>query len=80
MWERYWRNIEYSDTVHQLFINFKKAYYSVMIEIIRNILIEIEIPSKLVRLIKICLNKTCIIVLIGKNLSDTFPIQNGLKQ
>jgi hypothetical protein len=35
---------------------------------------------KLVRLIKMCLNKTYSKVCIGKHLSDSFPIQNGLKQ
>jgi hypothetical protein len=35
---------------------------------------------KLVSLIKMCLNETYVKVLIGKNLSDSFPIQNGLKQ
>jgi len=35
---------------------------------------------KLVRLIKICLNKTCGKVDVGRLLADTFPIQNGLKQ
>jgi hypothetical protein len=35
---------------------------------------------KLVRLIKICLNETYSKVCIGKHLSDSFPIQNGLKQ
>jgi hypothetical protein len=35
---------------------------------------------KLVRLIKICLNETCSEVRIGKHLSDSLPIQNGLKQ
>jgi hypothetical protein len=35
---------------------------------------------KLVRLLKICLNKTYSKVCIGKHLSDNFPIQNGLKQ
>jgi hypothetical protein len=35
---------------------------------------------KLVRLIKMCLNETCSKVHIGKHLSDSFPIQNGLKQ
>jgi hypothetical protein len=34
----------------------------------------------LVRLIKICLNETYSNVRIGKNLPDTSPIQNGLKQ
>jgi hypothetical protein len=35
---------------------------------------------KLVRLIKMCLNETYSKVRIGKHLSDSFPIQNGLKQ
>jgi hypothetical protein len=35
---------------------------------------------KLVRLIKMCLNLTYSKVHIGKHLSDSFPIQNGLKQ
>jgi hypothetical protein len=35
---------------------------------------------KLVTLIKICLNKTYIKVRKGKNLSDAFLIQSGLKQ
>jgi hypothetical protein len=35
---------------------------------------------KLVRLIETCANETCNDVLIGKNLSDAFPLHNGLKQ
>jgi hypothetical protein len=35
---------------------------------------------KLASAIKMCLNKTCSKVRIGKHLSDKFPIQNGLKQ
>jgi hypothetical protein len=35
---------------------------------------------KLVRPIKMCLHETCSKVHIGKQLSDSFPIQNGLKQ
>jgi hypothetical protein len=35
---------------------------------------------KLVRFIKMCLIETCIKVRTGKHLSDSFPIQNGLKQ
>jgi hypothetical protein len=45
-----------------------------------NILIEFGVPMKLVRLIKMCLNVTYSKVRIGKHLSDSFPIQNGLKQ
>jgi hypothetical protein len=49
---------EYSETVHQLFIDFKKAYDSVRREVLYNILIEFGIPTKLVRLIKMCINET----------------------
>jgi hypothetical protein len=38
--------------VHQLFIDFKKAYDSVKREVLYNILIEFGVPMKLVRLIK----------------------------
>jgi hypothetical protein len=66
--------------VHQLFIDFKKAYDSVKREVLYSILLEFGIPKKLVRLIKMCLNETYIKLCIGKLLSDEFPIQNGLKQ
>jgi hypothetical protein len=71
---------KYSETVHQLFINFKKAYDSVRREVFYNILTEFGVPMKLLRLIKMCLNETYSEVNIGKHLSDNFPIQNGLKQ
>jgi len=45
-----------------------------------NILIEYGIPKKLVRLIKMCLTETYNRVRVGKNLSEMFPIRNGLKQ
>ena len=45
-----------------------------------NILILFGIPMKLVRLIKLCLTETYSRVRVGKNLSDTLPIRNGLKK
>ena len=71
---------EYNETVCQLFIDFKKTSDSVRREVWFNILIEFGIPMKLVRLIKMCLNEMCGRVRVGKNLSDVFPIRNGLKQ
>jgi hypothetical protein len=38
---------EYNGTVHQLFIDFKKAYDSVKREVLYNILLEFGIPKKL---------------------------------
>jgi sorting nexin-29 len=71
---------EYNGTVHQLFIDFKKAYDSVSRKALQNILIEFGISRKLVGLIKMCLNETYSRVRTGKNLSDKFTIENGLKQ
>ena len=45
-----------------------------------NLVIEFGISMKLVRLIKMCLTATYSRVQVGKNLSDTFLIRNGLKQ
>jgi hypothetical protein len=43
---------EYNGKVHQLFIDFKKAYDLVRREVLYNILIEFGIPRKLVGLNK----------------------------
>jgi hypothetical protein len=66
--------------LHQIFIDFERAYDSVRREVLYNILIEFGVPMQQVRLIKMCLNETYIEVRIGKHLSGSFPIQNGLKQ
>jgi hypothetical protein len=52
-------------------IVWRKALY--------NILIQFGICRKLGGLSKMCLNETYSTVHISKNLSDKFPIQNGLK-
>ena len=76
MLEKKW---EYNEVVHQIFTDFKGAYDSVRRELLYNILIEFGIPMKLVRLIKMCLTETYSRGRVGKNLSDMFPIRNGLK-
>jgi hypothetical protein len=66
--------------MHYLFIDFKKAYDSVRREALYNILIESDIPKKLLRLNKMCLTEYCGRFRVSKNLSEMFPITNGLKQ
>jgi hypothetical protein len=57
---------EYIRTVHQLFVDFKKAYDSARREVSYSILIEFGIPRKLVGIIHMCLNETYSTVRIGK--------------
>jgi hypothetical protein len=63
-----------------MFIDFKKAYDSVRKEVLYNNLTEIGIPMKVVRSVRMYLNESYSEVHICKYLSDTFPIQNALKQ
>jgi len=74
------KKLEYNEAVHQLYIDVKKDYDLVKWEVWYNILIQFGVPMKLVRLIKMCLTETYSRVQVGKNLSDMFPIRNGLKQ
>jgi len=71
---------KYNEPVHQLFIDFTKAYDSIRREVLYKILIEFGIPRKLVSLIKLSLTETYSRVRVGKNVSDRFPIRNGLTQ
>jgi hypothetical protein len=48
--------MDYNERVHQLFIDFKKAYDSVRRVVLYNILIEFGVPMKLVRLFEMFLN------------------------
>ena len=66
--------------MHQLFLDFKKAYDLVRRKVLYNILSEFGILMKLVRLIKMCLTETYNRVGIGKNLFDMFPIRKVLKE
>jgi hypothetical protein len=68
-WKKKWEN---NEAVHQLFIDFKKAYDSVWREVFYNILIEFGVPMMLVGLIKMCLNETYDKVRIAKHLSYNF--------
>jgi hypothetical protein len=58
----------------------RKPFDSAGREVLYSILIEFGVPTRLVRLIKMCLNEMFTKVHIGKHLSDNFPIQNGLKE
>jgi hypothetical protein len=59
---------EYSETVHQLFVAFKKADDSVRREEFYNTRIEFGVLVKVVRLIKSCLNETIVYVYVNTSL------------
>jgi len=72
---------EGNGTVHQLFIDFKKAYGSIKSEKLYSILIRFRIPKKkMVYLMKMCLSDPIKRLRIGNNMSDSFKIRKRLKK
>jgi hypothetical protein len=55
IWQILEKKWEYNGTVHQLFIDFRRAYDSLKREVLYNILLEFGIPEKPVKLFKMCL-------------------------
>jgi hypothetical protein len=72
------RKWKYNETVHQLFIDFKKSYDIVRKELLCNILIEFGVLMKLIRLIKMYLNQTYSKLNVDEQLCEMFPIQKRL--
>jgi hypothetical protein len=71
---------EDNETVHQLFIDFKRDYIAVMREVFYNVLIEFGVPMKLIGLINMCLNEMYNENREGKCLFDSFQNPNHVKQ
>lgn len=75
--EKFW---EFDIDLYQLFVDFKQAYDSVDREKFYKILLEFDIPAKLVRLIRMSMEGTVGRVKVGGGLTEEFGISQGLKQ
>jgi len=51
------KHYEFDNDLHLLFIDYKQAYDSVNREVLWNTLITIRIPGKVMKMIKLCMNK-----------------------
>ena len=71
---------EFNKDVHQLFIDFKQAYDTIIRENIWIAMESMGIPKKLISLTKLCVNNTELCVKIGNQISNKFTVKSGLKQ
>lgn len=71
---------EYQITIHQIFVDFKKAYDSISREALWQAMREFHIPSKLIRLTQMTMAGSTYQVLSENNLSDPFEVSGGLRQ
>ena len=71
---------EYNIELHELFVDFMKAYDSIFRKELIKILYEFGIPEKIIRLIQMTLSNTECVVRIGEDMSESFLVLVGLKQ
>ena len=71
---------EYDVDLHNIFIDYTQAFDSVNRNKICECLKFYEIPNKLIQLITLTLTNTKAKVKIKNNISESFPIQSGVKQ
>jgi hypothetical protein len=71
---------EYDVELHNLFIDFQQAYDSVNMNKLLLIMINLEIPRKLVSLVKMSLENSKCRVKIQGELSQQFDVKSGVRQ
>ena len=71
---------EVNKDIWQLFIDFKQAYDSIQRPVLWEIMQEMEIPPKLINLVKACYSNSKALVQIGKGRTEEFEIRTGLRQ
>lgn len=71
---------EYDIQLHILFVDFKQAFDSIDRYELFNALLELGIPSKIVRLVKITLTNTKAAVMVGGRMGGDFAVESGVRQ
>ena len=71
---------EYNSEVHNLFMDFKKAYDSIHREGLFNIMTEFGFSRKLVKMTSVCLRGVRSRILAEGQVSDAFDVNTGLRQ
>ncbi|KAL4152688.1 hypothetical protein QTP88_000521 [Uroleucon formosanum] len=74
------KHYEFDNDLHLLFIDYKQAYNSINREVLWDTLITFGIPAKIVKMIKLCMNKTRCKVRFNQHISDEFEVKTGLRQ
>jgi len=71
---------EFDKDIHLLFIDFRAAYDSINRDKLWEVMGQLGIPAKLIRLIKACSYNSKSKISFGGDLSGEFPVTTGLRQ
>jgi sorting nexin-29 len=71
---------EFNQDIYLLFVDFKQAYDSIKRSSLWQVMIELEILAKLMRLVKVCVQNSKCKVKFNSVMSEDFPVETGLRQ
>jgi len=70
---------EHNVEIHQIFVDFQKAYDSIRRDKLYTIMVHFGIPNELIRLTKATMENSTYCVKIGTIVTDGFKVGIGLK-
>ena len=71
---------EYGIDLHNIFIDFSQAFDSVRRDVIYNSLIKHNVPDKLIKLLKLTMQRTKMRVKVNNSYSEGFETKTGVRQ
>jgi hypothetical protein len=70
----------YNTDLHNIFIDFSQAFDTVNTDVIYNSLTKHSVPDKLIKLIKLTMQKTIMKVKVNNSYSEWFEMETGVRQ
>ena len=71
---------EYNIDLHNIFIDFSQAFYTVNRDVIYNSLIKHNVPDKMIKLIKLAMQRTKMKMKVNNSYSEWFETKTGVRQ
>ena len=76
----YEKFLEYNIDLHNIFIDFSQAFDTVNRDVIFNNLIKHSVPDKLIKLVKLTMQRTKMKVKASNSYSEWFETKTGVRQ
>jgi len=76
----YERCHEYNIDLHNIFIDFSQAFDTINTDVIYNSLTKYHVPNRLIKLIKLTMQRTKMKVKVNNSYSEWFETKTGVRQ
>lgn len=74
------KSIAFDNDVYLLFVDFIQAYDSIIGSKLRNVMVKLGIPNKIVRIVKTCMQNSWCKIKFNTKISEEFIVTTGIRQ